>query len=198
MRRIVLSLIIAIVGLTAVAVDFDPLSASIEENITQPVVPRKKAQIVREGMAVLMRTLRNAGFAVTTVRDGEVVLINIPAGEIFASGSTELRDAAAATLSPLMPYIKRNDHFKVIVAVHSDNTGDELYNERLTADRANAVDDFYYRLNNNQETNIIPYGLGNDEPIASNNSVSGRAKNRRIEIYFVPTEEYINNVRRRQ
>lgn len=177
--------------------DFDPLNAEIEENLRHPAVPAKAADAVASAMGQLIRTLRNAGYTASGVRSGQVALVTIPAADLFAPGLTTLRDEASAKLRPLLPYIQRSDNYKVILAVHSDDTGDALYNDRLTADRANAIDEYFYRLNGNSDTGIIPYGLGLDEPVAPNNTIEGRSRNRRIEIYFVPTEEYISKVRRR-
>lgn len=178
------------------AVDFDPLAASIEENILQPPVPAKIRSALTAAMAQLVNALRDAGYTTATVRDGQVAVVTIQASELFAPGETSIKESAASRLRPLMPYIRRSDNYKIIVAAHSDNTGDELYNDRLTADRANAVDEFFYTLNGNADTGIIPYGLGYDEPVESNNSVNGRAANRRIEIYFVPTAEYMDKIKR--
>lgn len=198
-RRVLMALMLAAVCTAATlrAADFDPLNASIEDNLRHPAVPAKGSEAVSSAMGQLIRTLRNAGYTVGGVRNGQVALVTIPAADLFAPGATTLRQDASAKLRPLLPYIQRSDNYKVILAAHSDNTGDELYNDRITADRANAIDEFYYRLNGNSDTGIIPYGLGLDEPVAPNNTIEGRARNRRIEIYFVPTEEYISKVRRR-
>ncbi len=199
MRNFLLTaLILLSVALPMRADDFDPLAASIDDNLRHPAVPAKASPAVVSAMGQLLRTLRNAGFSVQAVRGGEVVVVTIPASELFGPGATSLKDGAQAKLRPLLPYIQRTDNYKVILAAHSDNTGDELYNDRLTADRANAVDEFFFRLNNSAETGIIPYGLGFDEPVAPNNSVADRAKNRRVEIYFVPTAEYIDKVKKRR
>ncbi len=90
----------------------------------------------------------------------------------------------------------RSDNYKVVVAVHSDNTGDEMYADRLTSDRANAIDEYYFHASGDKETGIIPYGLGSDEPVAPNSGRANREKNRRVEIYFVPTAELIEKIKR--
>lgn len=198
MKRFILSIAASVMAFAALCADFDPLAADIEANIRYPEVPAKAAQAVSSSMNQLVRTLRGAGYSVRAVRDGQVVLVTIPAVQLFAPGSTALRPEASSALRPLMPYINRTDNYKVIVAAHSDDTGDEVYADRLTADRANAVDEFFFALNSNADTGIIPYGLGADEPVEANNSIAGRAANRRIEIYFVPTQEYIDKVRRRR
>ena len=61
------------------------------------------------------------------------------------------------------------------MAVHSDNTGDDIYAERITTERANAVDE-YFAPSFGGESPIIPYGLGSDEPVAPNSGVANREK----------------------
>lgn len=197
MRRLVLIIAGWLIGCAALgAAVFDPLAADIDDNLRHPPVPAKAAQAVSGAMGQLVRTLRAEGYSVQAVRDGQVALVTIPASQLFMPNETTLKDSAAAKLRPLMPYIMRSDNYKVIVAVHSDDTGDEVYNDRLTTERANAVDEYFYGLNSNADTGIIPYGLGYDEPVAPNNSIADRARNRRVEIYFVPTAEYIEKIRR--
>ena len=181
---------------TSAQSDFDPLSANIEENIAKPEVNPKHSEAVKTAIKQLVSALRQAGYDVTTVRKGEVAMVTLPCSALFQPNSTQLRDAAAKKLSPMAPYISRHDNYKVILAVHSDDTGDSQHADNITANRANAIDEFYYKLGSDAETGIIPYGLGSDEPVAPNTGVANRAQNRRVEIYFVPTEEFIKKARK--
>ncbi len=195
LRHLFIALLPAL-AITAAAADFDPMEASFAENVAQPEVPVRAVDAVKRAMQPLRNVLEGAGYAVSDVRGGLVLCVTIPASELFAPNATVLTDNAAARLRPLWPYIRRSDNYKVLVAVHADNTGDDTYSDRLTAARAEAVDDFYYQLNNLVDTDIVPYGLGRDEPLGANNSVRGREKNRRVEIYFVPTQNFIDKARR--
>lgn len=177
--------------------EFDPFSANIEENIATPAVSAKNSPLVAATMGQLVKTLRSSGYAVDAVRNGEVAMITIPCDQLFSPNSIELMPVASKKLTPLLPYIKRTDNYKVILAVHADDTGDDVYAERLTADRANAIDEFFFQANAG-ETGIIPYGLGADEPVASNIGVENRRRNRRVEIYFVPTELFIDKAKKRR
>ena len=198
MRKLLILLLASVVALAAVAEDFDPLNADIEQNLTHPAVARKHSPAVKTGMSQLLRAIRALGFDASAVRDGEVVLVTIAASELFAPNAFTPKNAAITRLRPLMPYVKRSDNYKVIVAVHSDNTGDSFYNDSITVARADAIDDIMTRLNDGAETGVIPYGLGDDEPLAANISIEARRRNRRVEIYFVPTAGFIDKSRRRQ
>jgi len=176
--------------------DFDPFTAGIEENIKTPAVPEKLNERVAAAMTKLQNTLANAGYKVEKVRDGEVVMVTIEASKLFGANSTELREKASSVLMPLVPYVRRTDNYKVVLAVHSDDTGDVRYADSLTADRASAIDGFITSKTGGGESGIIPYGLGFDEPVAPNSGIRNRAANRRVEFYFIPTAEFISKVKK--
>ena len=148
-------------------------------------------------MGLLTRTLRQAGFETQGVRKGEVTMVTIPCRDLFGPNSIEIKAKGKQLLSKLVPYIKRSDKYKVVMAVHADDTGDAIYAERITSDRANAIDE-YFASALGGESPVIPYGLGNDEPVAPNTGVANREKNRRVEIYFVPTKDFIDNARKKK
>ncbi|MBO4942695.1 MAG: OmpA family protein [Muribaculaceae bacterium] len=175
----------------------DVYSLNIEQNLATPEVNQKHSAAVIEAMDLLTRTLKQAGLDASGVRKGEVTMVTIPCSDLFAPNSIIVKDNGKAILAKLTPYIKRSDKYKTVLAVHSDDTGDDVYAERLTADRANAIDE-YYSAALGGESPVIPYGLGNDEPVASNSGINNRAKNRRVEIYFVPTTSFIDNARKKK
>jgi OOP family OmpA-OmpF porin len=78
-------------------------------------------------------------------------------------------------------------NLEVIIAVgHTDWIGTEEYNQKLSVRRSNAVKD--YLVSKGVEKNrIYTEGKGEKEPIASNKTAEGRAKNRRVEIEMVGT-----------
>ena len=159
--------------------DFAPLAAGIEENIRQPAVAPKHSKAVAAAMERLAVKLRHEGYNVSAVRSGEVIMVTLPCSLLFPPNSTSLSPKGE------------------IVAAHSDDTGDGLYADRLTADRANTVDDYFYRALGEQDSGIIPYGLGGDEPLMPNHGIENRAMNRRVEIYFVPTRAFIDKAKNR-
>lgn len=103
MRKLLILLLASVVALAAVAEDFDPLNADIEQNLTHPAVARKHSPAVKTGMSQLLRAIRALGFDASAVRDGEVVLVTIPASELFAPNAFTPKNAAITRLRPLMP-----------------------------------------------------------------------------------------------
>ncbi|WP_409306619.1 OmpA family protein [Pectobacterium sp. B1J-3] len=65
---------------------------------------------------------------------------------------------------------------------HTDNYGDNNYNQELSLKRANAVADTYAKEANIPRSNLTTQGLGSQYPISSNKTSVGRAENRRVSI----------------
>lgn len=65
---------------------------------------------------------------------------------------------------------------------HTDNYGEDSYNEALSLKRANVVADAWAQGANIPRTNLTTQGLGKKYPIASNQTSKGRAENRRVAV----------------
>ncbi|PWC16061.1 OmpA family protein [Brenneria corticis] len=65
---------------------------------------------------------------------------------------------------------------------HTDSNGDSDYNRSLSLRRANAVANYYAQSGNIPRSNLTILGLGEKCPVASNNTLRGRAENRRASI----------------
>lgn len=104
------------------------------------------------------------GCTVETYRNKEVLLITIPASKIFAPNSTEIRPEARALLAPLKRYLKDPDMYRVLMVMHTDNTGSEEYRDNLTEDRSTALFEWYQ--NEGADTRyLFPYAMGDEMPL---------------------------------
>ncbi|MDV7023276.1 OmpA family protein [Atlantibacter subterraneus] len=65
---------------------------------------------------------------------------------------------------------------------HTDNYGEDSYNEALSLKRANIVADAWAKGANLPRSNFITQGLGKKFPVASNKTGEGRAENRRVAV----------------
>ena len=173
--------------------EVDEFAMTLEENIDYPRISPRKAKPVCEAMAQLRKKLADRKYAATLERDGQVVCVTIPAAELFRANSRTLSPEGRKRLEELGRYVAHREQFKVLVAVHSDDTGDTAYSDDLTSERANAIDD-YFTETLGREPYLIPYGIGRDEPLHSNTTLINRASNRRVEIFFVPTIAYIKHL----
>lgn len=71
------------------------------------------------------------------------------------------------------------------ISGHTDNIGDDAQNQTLSEKRATSVKDFLVTAGCNADK-LITKGFGKSKPVASNDNEKGRAKNRRVELKFVP------------
>lgn len=127
---------------------------------------------------------------VEAFRNKEVLLVTIPAHLLFAPNMTELRNDAGDYLSPIRRYLKDPDMYRVMLVMHTDNTGSEPYREQLTTDRVNAVFDWFEESGSDTRY-LFSYSLGDDMPLRQNDSMDNRDKNRRLEIYLLPGKKMV-------
>lgn len=90
-------------------------------------------------------------------------------------------------LDALAREIKAMDSYQVSVIGHADNTGTSEVNEAVAVNRARMVADY---LKKKGVKNITSSGESYNHPVAGNDTASGRAKNRRVEIYVSTVGRY--------
>jgi OOP family OmpA-OmpF porin len=102
----------------------------------------------------------------------------------FETGSTALTPESVDTVSSLVAVLKAYPAVSVTLEGHTDNTGDPAANKKLSFDRATAVKDLMVK-GGVAESRITSAGLGQENPVAPNDTEEGRAKNRRLEMVVV-------------
>jgi outer membrane protein OmpA-like peptidoglycan-associated protein len=93
--------------------------------------------------------------------------------------------ASMASLLQLAAWIKKNPELRIEIQGHTDNTGNNEKNRILSQQRADAVLRTLIRQGC-AASQLIAVGYGSSRPIAGNNSVEGRALNRRTQIKILP------------
>ena len=108
------------------------------------------------------------------------VLFDFDKSVVKPEGRSKLDDLASKV---------RNVNLEVVIAVgHADSIGSDEYNQKLSVRRAEAVK--AYLITKGIETNrIYTEGKGEKQPVASNKTKEGRAKNRRTEIEVIGTRK---------
>lgn len=206
MKRFILASLLAVamsglsLGLTAKENKNDPyagydesayMDMSLEENLKVPAVGKAEHAAVKAYMNRIGHNLAQKNYIVDLMRDDEVVLVTIPTDDLFAPNDTLLSQTAAAKLRPIISHITDPMMFKVVYAVHTDNTGSPTYNLWLSHERNTSIYDWF--LNNvSEDLIIIPYELGDTDPLVSNDSRKGRRENRRLEIFLIPGPKLIS------
>jgi outer membrane protein OmpA-like peptidoglycan-associated protein len=105
---------------------------------------------------------------------------------MFEVNSANLRPGAENRLQPLIKYLQANSATNIRIEGHTDSTGSDSYNEALSARRAEAVGAELGRAGIDR-ARIQTVGMGESKPIASNDTVSGREQNRRVEVTLIQT-----------
>lgn len=152
---------------------------------------------MKEGQSVLLKNnkYKNKEVNVEMTRNKEVLLVTIPADLLFGPNEIVLADGAGAYLEPIKRYLKQPDMYRVLLAMHTDNTGSPQYRDQLTEERVDAIFDYFE--NGNVDTRyLFSYALSDDLPLVENDSFEKRKKNRRLEIYLVPGEKMIEQAKK--
>lgn len=117
-----------------------------------------------------------------------------PPSTIFTLDSMSLFNTGQATLKPgstrmlvnALEAIKAHPKERILVAGHTDNVGGSATNLQLSVARAMAVRDWLMEASSVPASRFAIQGYGDTRPIADNNTVDGRSRNRRVEITLIP------------
>ena len=117
---------------------------------------------------------------------GPNVLIR-PVGLVFPSGSAQIETKYFSLLRKVQDAIRVFPDIVIVVEGHTDSFGGDEINLKLSKTRADAVRE--YLLANMAElspADVQSVGFGESRPVANNETVAGRAKNRRIDLVIRP------------
>lgn len=117
-------------------------------------------------------------------RKGSDVLLTTY-GFDFPVGESEIRSSNFPLLNKISRAIAEFDRPKVVVSGHTDATGSDEANLKLSNERAGKVGAFLVEIGELEPERVTTRGYGETRPVATNDTVEGRAKNRRIEILIV-------------
>jgi outer membrane protein OmpA-like peptidoglycan-associated protein len=133
--------------------------------------------------AKLRKQLRNSG--VSVVRDGDKINLVMPGNITFDTNSGEVKASFYDVLNSVALVLNEYDKTLIVVSGHTDSVGRKQYNQRLSEKRAGTVGR-YLRSQKINPNRIEAIGAGEDYPIASNKTASGRQQNRRVELTLEP------------
>lgn len=132
--------------------------------------------------AAMEQATAGTGVAVTQTADNQLKL-NIPSDISFDTGHSNIKPNLQPILDQFAQGLNTQSNTEIRIIGHTDNTGSETTNNPLSVNRAASARD--YLVSRGVDGRRIQIdGRGEREPIADNSTESGRAKNRRIEIYL--------------
>lgn len=113
----------------------------------------------------------------------------------FESGKDIIKKSSYPILDQIVSILELSTEYNLTISGHTDNVGNDDLNMKLSTDRAAAVRNYLIEKGV-AETRLKSQGFGETQPIASNKTAKGRAKNRRVEFeitYEVVTYEKVQN-----
>lgn len=125
---------------------------------------------------------RGTGVEVSRTQDNQLKL-NIPSEVSFDTNSYAIKSSMRSVLDPFAASLRDDPATRIDIVGHTDSTGSDAINNPLSVERAQSVRD-YLAARGVSPSRIRAEGKGSYQPIADNSSESGRAKNRRVEIYI--------------
>lgn len=136
---------------------------------------------MQEQRRVMEEATRGTGVDVSRTANNELKL-DIPADASFDVGSAAIKPTMAPVLDRFAATLREHPGTTVRIIGHTDSTGSDAVNEPLSVNRA-ASARAYLVARGVSQNRIQIDGRGSRQPVASNETADGRARNRRIEVY---------------
>ncbi|MEP7366324.1 MAG: OmpA family protein [Acidobacteriota bacterium] len=141
---------------------------------------RQKAALEAEKVQLRSDLLKQFN-AVLQTRDTARGLIVNMSDVLFDTGKFSLRPAAREKLARVAGIVAGHPGLKLDVEGHTDNVGGDAYNQTLSENRGSAVRD-YLTGAGMAPASVTTKGMGETQPVASNDNAAGRQQNRRVEL----------------
>ena len=122
-------------------------------------------------------------------RVGEGIQVTFESGLLFDFDSDVLRPTARGNLQKLANSLDKYPNTDLLIAGHTDALGSGAYNQGLSERRARSAAN-YLISQGVSGARIVTRGLGETEPVASNETEAGRQANRRVEVAIFANREF--------
>ena len=132
----------------------------------------------------LRRSMQGTGVEVQ--RQGDTIQLIMPGNITFATDSADIASSFYTPLNNLAGSFRQYNQNSIEIVGHTDSTGSAAYNQDLSERRARSVAGIL-TAGGVAQNRITTAGRGASQPVASNDTVAGRAQNRRVQILITPT-----------
>jgi outer membrane protein OmpA-like peptidoglycan-associated protein len=133
------------------------------------LLARQRAEELQSQIDILNARNTDRGLVVTL---GDV---------LFETGRADLKGGNVKNLNNLADFLNKYENRTVLIEGHTDNVGDDNYNQGLSLRRADAVRS-YLISKGVSGSRMNSFGMGETTPVSSNDSSTGRQQNRRVEV----------------
>ena len=158
--------------------DADAKLAEAQASASEEARRRAEAEETAQGLRA--KLLQQFSVILDTRDTARGLIVNL--GDVlFDVNKSTLRPPAREKLAKLSGILLAHPGLTLEIEGHTDATGSDEYNQKLSEQRANSVRDFLVGENLSADA-ITAQGLGKTKPVASNDTAEGRQKNRRVEI----------------
>lgn len=141
--------------------------------------------ILDQQQRALQQSLNNPNIKV--VNNGTYLSVIMPESALFATDSAAVGAQGQNDLYTIARNLNQYSASSIQVIGHTDSTGSAAYNQDLSERRARSVAGIL-SAGGVSTSRLATSGRGSANPVASNDSASGRAQNRRVEIQIIPTK----------
>ncbi|MCS5421395.1 MULTISPECIES: OmpA family protein [Psychrilyobacter] len=139
---------------------------------------QQEADMMAEHMK-MVNAFKGTGATVTKVDDG--LHLTLPGDSAFKSGKAVLNDSMKAVLDPIAETLTAYPGADAMIKGHTDSSGSEEANQKLSEDRAVAVSK--YLIGKGIDSSRIGIvGVGSSEPVDDNDTKEGKMANRRVDL----------------
>lgn len=142
---------------------------------------------MEEKKRAMEQATQGTGVEVTRTQDNQLK-VNVPSDISFDTGRADIRPELRSVLDQFASGLSSDPSTIVRIVGHTDATGSDAINDPLSLRRAESVRT-YIADRGISSSRIETAGRGSHEPIASNETADGRARNRRVEIFLREPEK---------
>jgi outer membrane protein OmpA-like peptidoglycan-associated protein len=159
---------------------------SLSHSVTAFTMTEAKTERLRKIEAIENKIMEESEkIADTTVRKTNRGVVISMGGNLFAEGSSQVRNEAKARLKTVADILKNYPDYKVVIEGHTDSIGSDEANLKISRERA---DNFLMHMVDQEGIpleRVSSVGYGESRPVASNINEEGRRQNRRVDIVIL-------------
>ena len=142
--------------------------------------------------AELEQQIKDAQIEQVTDQNGlQAIKVTFSDGILFGFNSSTLSQASQDALAKFANTVITEPNMDISIYGNTDNVGTREANEKISTQRAQAVENFLVGHGVPSKQIIVVKGLAYDNPVADNSTEAGRAQNRRVEIFLTANKDMV-------